>query len=78
MRKWGTDEGSQVEAIKTKAHLSHQLGVDFGDTVDGARPLHAEIRRGVTRRGGTEGTDGAGDEETQAVLCCNVQDVVKP
>lgn len=51
--------------------------MDFGDTVDGARPLHAEIWRRVTGGSGTEGADGAGDKQAQAMLCCNVQDVVK-
>lgn len=52
--------------------------MDFGDTIDGARSLHTEIWRGVAGRSGAEGTDGAWDKKTQAVLCCNVQDVVKP
>lgn len=60
------------------SHLSHQLGVDFGDAVDGARSLHAEIGRRVAGRGGTEGPDGAGDKQAQAMLRCNVQDVVEP
>ena len=58
-------------------HLSHQLCVDLGDPVDGARPLDAQVWRGVARRGGPEGTDGAGDKEAQAMFCCNVQNVVK-
>lgn len=52
--------------------------MDFGDTVDGARSLHAEVWRGVAGGSGPEGSDGAGDEETQAVLRCDVQDVVQP
>lgn len=59
-------------------HLSHQLSMHFGDAVDSARSLYADIWRRVTRGSGTEGTNGAGDKQTQAVLCCNVQDVVKP
>ncbi len=51
--------------------------MDFGDTIDGARSLHAEIWRRVAGGSGTEGTDGAGDKQTQAVLRCDVQDVVK-
>lgn len=46
------------------SHLTHQLGVDLGDAVDGARPLHAQIRAGVPGRGRTEGTDCAGDKHT--------------
>lgn len=61
-----------------RSHLSHQLSMDFGDTIDGARSLYAEIWRRVAGGSGTEGTDGAGDKQTQAVLRCNVQDVVKP
>lgn len=60
------------------SNLSHQLSVDFGDTIDGARSLYTEIWRRVAGRSGAEGTDGAGDKQTQAVLRCNVQDVVKP
>lgn len=59
-------------------YLSHQLSVDFGDAIDGARSLHAQIWRRVSGRGGSEGTNGAGDKQTQAVLRGNVQDVVKP
>ncbi|KAG7258219.1 hypothetical protein CRUP_036168, partial [Coryphaenoides rupestris] len=56
---------------------AHQLGVDLGDAVDGAGPLDAEVGGGVARGGGAEGADGAGDEQTQAVLRGDVQDVVK-
>lgn len=52
--------------------------MDFGDAVDGARSLHAQIWSGVPGRGGPERADGAGDEQTQAVLSRDVQDVVKP
>lgn len=52
--------------------------MDFGDAVDGARPLHAEVRCGVAGGGGAEGADGARDEQAQAVLRGDVQDVVEP
>lgn len=52
--------------------------MDFGDAVDGARSLHAHIWSWVPGRGGAERADGAGDEQTQTVLGCDVQDVVKP
>lgn len=59
-------------------YLSHQLSVDFGDSIDGARSLHTQIWCRVSGRGGSKGTDGTGDKQTQAVLRGNVQDVVKP
>lgn len=78
----GTEEQSRVRVQKEErnlsSNLSHQLGVDFGDAIDGARSLHTEIGRRVAGRSGAEGTDGAGDKESQAVLRCDVQDVVKP
>lgn len=52
--------------------------MNFGDAVDGPRSLHAQVWSGVPGRGGPEGADGAGDEESQAVLGRDVQDVVKP
>jgi len=52
--------------------------MDFGNTIDGARSLHTQIWRRVPGRSGTKGTNGAGDKQTQAVLCRDVQDVVKP
>lgn len=42
--------------------------MDFGDAVNGARPLDAEIRGGVSGRGGAKRSNGAGDEETHGVL----------
>lgn len=63
--------------VGLRSYLSHQLSVDFGDTIDGSRSLHTEIWCWVAGRGGAEGTDGAGNKQTQAVLGCNVQDVVK-
>lgn len=52
--------------------------MDFGNAIDSARSLHTEIWCGVAGRSGSKCTDGAGDKQTQAVLSCNVQDVVKP
>lgn len=51
--------------------------MDFRDAVNGAGPLHAQIGRGVARGRGSEGTDGAGDKQTQAVFGGDVQDVVE-
>lgn len=64
--------------INLNSHLSHQLSVYFGNSVDGARSLHTQVRCRVAGGSGTEGANGAGDKQSQAVLCCNVQDVVKP
>lgn len=61
-----------------RSNLSHQLGVNFGDAVDGSRPLHAQIWSRVPGGGGPERADGAGDKESQTVLGRDVQDVVKP
>lgn len=62
--------------IDLRAHLSHQLSVDLGDTVDCPRSLHTKIWRRVTWGSRTKGTDGAGDKQAEAVLCSDVQDVV--
>lgn len=53
-------------------HLAHQLCVDFGDAVDGARPLHAQLRGRVPGRGRAEGPDRAGDKHTQSMFGCYV------
>lgn len=49
----------------------------FGHSIDGAGPLDTEVRSGVTRGGGPEGSDGTGDKETEAVLQGQIQHVVK-
>lgn len=59
------------------SHLAHELSMDFGDTIDGAGPLYTEVWGGVSGRGGTKGTNGARDKETQAMFCSNVQDIVQ-
>lgn len=64
--------------LNPSSHLSHQLSVNFRNPVDGARSLHAQVRGRVTGGRGTKGANGAGNKESQAVLCSNVQDVVKP
>lgn len=61
-----------------RSNLSHKLSVDLGDTIDSARSLYTEVWSRVAGRSGTKGTNSAGDKQTQAVLCCNVQNVVKP
>lgn len=48
--------------------LAHELGMDFGDPVNSARPLDAEIRGRVSRRGGAKCPNGAGDEDSYGVL----------
>lgn len=37
------------------SYLIHQLRVALGDTVDGARPLHTQLRGGIPGRGCTGG-----------------------
>lgn len=59
------------------SHLSHQLPVNFGHAVDGARPLDAEVGGRVTRGRWAKRSNGAGDKEAQAVLQGQVQHVVK-
>lgn len=67
---------TEIQAIPVVVVLSHELGVHLGDTVDRARPLHTQIRSGVTWGGGAEGSDGAGDEQTQSVFSGNIQNIV--
>lgn len=52
--------------------------MDLGHSIDGPGSLDTEVRGRVPGRGGPESSDGAGDEQTQPVLRCNVQDVVEP
>lgn len=52
--------------------------MDLGHSIDGPGSLDTEVRGRVPGRSGPEGSDGAGDEQTQPVLRCNVQDVVEP
>lgn len=59
------------------SHLTHQLGVDLGDAIDGVRPLHTQLRGGVPGRGRTKGTDRAGDKHTQTMFGCNVYYVME-
>lgn len=65
------------EYILRTAHLPHQLPMHFGHAVDGSRSLDTEVRGWVTWRRGTKCSNGAGDEESQAVLQSQVQYVMK-
>ena len=49
----------------------------LGDSVDGPGPLDGNIGRRIPGRVGTEGPDGAGNEQAQLVLFRQLHDVVK-
>lgn len=51
-----------------RSYLTHQLCVDLGDTVDGARSLHTQVRGGVSGWRWAEGADSAWDKHTQTVF----------
>lgn len=57
-------------------YLAHQLCVDLGDTVDGARPLHAQIGCRVTGGRRAKRTNSAWHEHTQAVFGSYIEYVV--
>lgn len=56
------------KSLQSVSHLTHQLRVDLGYTINSAWPLHTQIRSGVFRGGWTEGTDCAGDKHTQTMF----------
>lgn len=58
-------------------YLSHQFSMHFGHTVNGPGSLYTQVWGWIAWRRRTEGTDRAGDEQAQAVLQRQVEDVMK-
>jgi len=72
----GESETPEVKAEPMMVVFSQELGVDLADAVDRTRPLHRDVRGGISGRVRTKCADRRRDEDPQLVLLRYLDDVV--
>lgn len=72
-----THRKENIAILSSNAYFSHELRMDLGHPVDGPGSLNTEIWGWVPGRSGSKSSNGAGHKQSQVVLCCNVQHIMK-
>jgi hypothetical protein len=72
----GESEAPEVKAEAMMIIFSQELSVDLADAVDRTRPLHRNVRGGISGRVRTKCADRRRDEDSQLVLLRYLDDVV--